>query len=357
MAAVLVVPLVIVAHGQHSSLAPKSSARAKTGQRQKSQSPSAEDFGRVEQQLDSIDQTLRKSDVDLRLDAIDKSIVELKRSSILSTLLPALIAFLAAIVGVLIGGWVNYELQRRRLVQEEKIASDRAEHEKLLADAKASQERELSERQSKLQIGSAVVEWQLKQLYLLYGPVRALLGQSFGLYRQMNKVLEKADRERFRFVTVQDPQGQNSEDGEQFQIRMPSQEWERFRMVMHIDQVYGRGFGVETYFYEIVSIGARVVTIIEQNAGYARPEEAQLMNVFAQYLAHFAVLKHLHGMARAVLVKARSQSNSSTTETDTIENLEVDVSAVFPVELHTLINQGFNAITKDIEQWRGKALA
>jgi hypothetical protein len=128
-------------------------------------------------------------------------------------------------------------------------------------------------------------------------------------------------------------------------------------MVMHIEQVYGLGFGVETYFDEIVSIGARIVTIIEQNAGYARPEEVQLMNVFARYLAHFAVLKHLHGIARAALANARSQSFSSTNETDTIENLKVDVSAVFPVELHDLINQGFNAITKDIEQWRAKALA
>jgi hypothetical protein len=89
-------------------------------------------------------------------------------------------------------------------------------------------------------------------------------------------------------------QGQNAEHGEEFQIRAPTQEWERFRRVMHIDQVYGQAFGVETYFDEIVSIGARIVTIIEQHAGYARPEEEQLMNVFAKYLAHFAVLKHLH---------------------------------------------------------------
>jgi hypothetical protein len=217
--------------------------------------------------------------------------------------------------------------------------------------------RELAERQSKLLIGNAVVEWQLKQLYLLYGPVRALLGQSFGLYRQMNKVLENADRERFRFVTVPDSLGQNSEDGEQFQIRTPSHEWERFRMVMHINEVYGQGFGVETYFDEIVSIGTRIVTIIEQSAGYARPEEAQLMNVFARYLAHFAVLKHLHGIARAASAWERSRSLSSTNETDTFENLKVDVSAVFPVELHDLINQGFNAITKDIGQWRARALA
>jgi hypothetical protein len=126
---------------------------------------------------------------------------------------------------------------------------------------------------------------------------------------------------------------------------------------MHIGQVYGRGFGVESYFDEIVSIGKRIVNIIEQNAGYARPEEKQLMSVFAKYLAHYAVLKHLHDVAQADQARARSHANNSTTETDTLEVLKVDVSAVFPTELHDLINDGFQAIIKDIEQWRGKALA
>lgn len=99
-----------------------------------------------------------------------------------------------------------------------------------------------------------------------------------------------------------------------------------------------------------------MVKIIEQNAGYARPEEEQLMSVFAKYLAHFAVLKHLHGIAKAGLVRSRSRSNGSTIKTDSLDQLKVDVSAVFPTELHDLINAGFKAITKDIEQWRERAL-
>lgn len=86
---------------------------------------------------------------------------------------------------MLLGGILNERLQRRRLVQEIHLANSKADQEKQLAADKARQEREFSEKQSQLQIGHAVVEWELKQLSLLYGPVRALLGQSFGLYRQM----------------------------------------------------------------------------------------------------------------------------------------------------------------------------
>ncbi len=142
-----------------------------------------------------------------------------------------------------------------------------------------------------------------------------------------------------------------------FQVIITGRFWVIAEAVMHIDQVYGRGYGVETYFDEIVSIGGRIVKIIEQNAGYARPEEEQLMNVFAKYLAHFAVLNHLHGLAKAALVRSGSESNSSATEAGSLEPMKVDVSAVFPTELHDLINAGFKAITKDIEQWREKAVA
>lgn len=350
LAAFLVLLLSSITHAQQAPVVPKKPASNETAPSSAAQS-SADVCAAVEQRLESLDQTLRNSDVDSRLTEIETAVKGLKRSSMLSTLLPAIIAATAAIVGVFFGGFVNDRLQRVRLLQEEKVASTKAEHESRLAEAKAKQERELAEKQSKVQIGNAVVEWQLKQLYLLYGPVRALLGQSFGLYRQMNTVLQHADSNRFRFIKVTDARGQNAEHGEEFQIRTAAQEWERFRTVMHIDQVYGQRFGVETYFDEIVSIGARIVTIIEQNAGYARPEEEQLMNVFAKYLAHFAVLKHLHGIAKTQLGN-KSQAKDSTTE-----QLTVDVSAVFPVELHDLINQGFKAITKDIEQWREKAIA
>jgi len=305
--------------------------------------PSAEAWNRIQQRLDIIDQKLNTDQLESRLAAIEKAIADLKRSSLLMSLLPAAIAALAGILGAFIGGSVNERLQRKRLTGEAAMAETKARHE-----------RELAEKQAKLQIGNAVVEWQLKQLYLLYGPVRALLGQSFGLYSQMNKVLLQMKPGQFRFVKVNNPE-QNAQQSEEFQIRI-GEEWQRFRTVMHIGHVYGRDLGVETYFDEIVEIGKRVVSIIEQHAGYARPEEKDLMSVFARYLAHFAVLKHLHAVARGSLTKSRSVSESLM-QNDAIQPLKVDLSAVFPLELHTLIDEGFDGINRDIQEWRRRALA
>jgi hypothetical protein len=164
-----------------------------------------------------------------------------------------------------------------------------------------------------------------------------------------------ADGERFRFFQDKDAKGQNAEFGEVFQIHI-SGEWMRFRTVLHIDQVYGKGFGVETYFDEIVSIGERIVKIIEQHAGYARPEEEQLMAVFAKYLAHQAVLKHLLEREKTDLASSQSPRRNLIRAAPH-QQFKVDLSAVFPVELHDLISQGFDAISKDIEKWRAKALA
>src|SRR5262249_26773953 len=138
-------------------------------------------------------QKSNSSDVQAHLSQVEKEIADLKGSSFAATLAPALIAALAGLGGVLLGGIINQRLQTKS----------------------AQQERELSEKQAKLQIGNAVIEWQLKQLSLLYGPVRALLGQSFGLYRQMNTVLEAADSKQFRFTNVD-----GGLDERQFQIQV-----------------------------------------------------------------------------------------------------------------------------------------
>ena len=296
------------------------SPQIKVAHPQTASSQVAQPLSATPEQLDTIEKHLSRletaqetssANVQEHLDRLEKEIADLKRSSLFATLGPALIAALAGLTGVLVGGLINQRLQTK-----------------------------LTEKQARLQIGNAVVEWQLKQLSLLYGPVRALLGQSFGLYRQMNRVLEAADSNRFRFAKV----GGNL-DGQQFQIQISPGNWERFRTVMHISQVYGKGLGVETYFDDIVSIGERIVTIIEQQAGYARPQEKELMTVFARYLAHFAVLNHLHAEAKRRLFQTPVGEPP----------MKVDLSAVFPEELHDLINNGFQAISKDIEEWRLKA--
>jgi hypothetical protein len=80
------------------------------------------------------------------------------------------------------------------------------------------------------------------------------------------------------------------------------------------------------------------------------------MEVFAKYLAHFAVLKHIHGLAKS---RAERFSDGADVETpgELLQGrLLVDVSAVFPSKLHDLVNAGFSALSHDVEDWRQRAI-
>jgi hypothetical protein len=297
----------------------------------------------IDGRLSAIEQTLKPSGTDAKLAVIEQLIRDIKPTSLVTTLMPSVIAFIGALGGVLIGGYVNERLQRARLTQEAKIADDKATHEKELASAKAKQDRELSEKQTKLQIGNAVIDWEIKQLSLLYGPLRALLGQSRALYAEMNAALVQQSP-LFRLFG-----GEDGTKKPEFQIQTSSGEWRRFRTVIDIFEVYGQGYGVEVYFDEIVSIGAEMVKVIQQQAGYARAEEKEVIGVFGNYLAHFAVLKAMHEAAKARVGKDPSSK--------TVPAPSVNISAAFPEVIHVLINQGFNAISEDIEKWRQQAAA
>jgi len=273
----------------------------------------------IEGRLAAIEQTLNRTSIDARLADIRDAVDKLKPPSFLTTILPSGIAALAGLLGVLAGGLLNGRLQKA-----------------------------LSDKQAKLQIGSAVIDWKLKQLSLLYGPLRALLGQSFGLYREMNTILlTRTDKFRYN-PTGTDP------DKKEFEVETSPGNWTRFRTVIHILEVYGKGFGVDTYFDEIVSIGSQMVKIIQEHAGYARPEEKDLMGVFGKYLAHYAVLKAVHEAAKANVAGQPGGTAGPATPTPP---LQVNVSAAFPEVIHTLINQGFDALASDIEQWHQKAVA
>ena len=117
-----------------------------------------------------------------------------------------------------------------------------------------------------------------------------------------------------------------------------------------MQQVYGQGFEVELYIDEIIAIGARIVTIIQEKAGYARSEEANLMRVFGTYLAHFAVMNHQHKYAKQL----HREGDAPVDEAKSHLLLTVDSAAVFPLELPSMINTGFSAITHDIEEWKKK---
>ena len=61
-------------------------------------------------------------------------------------------------------------------------------------------QQKINRMDSEAKVANTYVEWQLKQLSELYGPIRALLGQSNVLYRQMNRALVFADINRVRLV-------------------------------------------------------------------------------------------------------------------------------------------------------------
>jgi len=268
------------------------------------------------------------AEVATRLTAVEKAIE--KKDSDKGSIMPAVFGLL----GVFLGGIINAFMADRS-----------AKNAKQLADAKATQERELAENRAKLEIGNSFVQWELKQLSELYGPLRALLGQSNAMYRQMNEALSLADKTRFRLTG-----GSNDFDKQEFQIRLPGSDWTHFRTVIHIRQVYGRGYGVEEYFDVIVAIGGRMVKIIEEKAGYARPEQTELLSVFGKYLAHYAVLKRLHSD-----MKGSAQDTKVSEIQGAVAPMKVHESAVFPREIKSLVDQGFEVINKELLEWRSRA--
>ena len=191
-------------------------------------------------------------------------------------------------------------------------------------------QRKINRADAEAKVANTYVEWQLRQLSELYAPLRALLGQSNVLYRQMNNALIEAAPDRFRFVVGGDF------DGKVFEVRSAEQ-WVRFRTVEHIAEVYNRGYGVEPYFNDVVDVGQRIVGLIQDKAGYARQEDGQLILVMGQYLAHFFVLKRLLERVRA---------NESPHESF------VDKFATFPAEIQELVNKGFQEINKQVIEWR-----
>lgn len=279
----------------------------------------------IEGRLAAIEGKVEPVGLDARLGKLEDAIRGLKPTPLLVTLLPSFIALLSGLVGVLIGGWNAERLQTK----------------------KAEQDLAASERQAKRELGKAVVEFEIKQLSLLYGPLRALLGQSEALYREMNNVLIGKDGKRFQLL-------EKTGERPEFQIREATGQWGRFRTVLHIFEVYGKGYGVETYFDEIVAIGAEIVKIIQQQAGYARPEEKELMAVFGRYLAHFAVLKSIYEAAKQAIAPQAPAPQG----TPIVPHAPgVNPSAAFPDVIHTLVNQGFDAINKDVQDWRQRATA
>jgi hypothetical protein len=282
--------------------------------------------------------------VETRLTSIDAAVQKLAAKSDKTDYTPVLIPAAGGLLGVAIGAFVTYLMQRRLLLHQQRLASEAAEQNKQLAEAKAAQERELASKRAALEIGNSFVQWQLKQLSELYGPLHALLSQSRALYRHMNDVLVKIDPTRFRF----EPHSQSGPRGPSMEIHSNGR-WVLFRTLLHIEQVYGRGYGVDDYFSEIVETGGRMVKTIQEKAGYVRPEQNDLPAVFGRYLAHYSVLKRLHDHVTAQYGGASSGAHNPKPPIAVIE------AAVFPREIDGLVAEGFWAITEELNSWRVKA--
>lgn len=245
-------------------------------------------------------------EISARLAVIDTTVARLARPAkpdLWSVLIPAVIG----LIGVVVGSGLN-------LFAQHQLESSRA----------------------KTELGSAAVQWQLKQLAELYGPLHALLRQSHTLYRDMNAVLEKRESGRFKILPAT-PGDPVYLDNKVFKIKVGN-DWVPFRTIMHLHEVYGKEYGVEPYFDEIVSIGGQIVKVIHDKAGYARPEELELSEVFGKYLAHYSVLTQLHAALK-----------------DPSKKIPVDQWAVFPNEIQGLVDAGFNAISGDLMEWRARA--
>lgn len=193
-------------------------------------------------------------------------------------------------------------------------------------------QRSLNREQAQAVVSNSYVEWQLKQLSELYGPLRALLGQSNAMYRQMNRVLAAAEPNLFR---LRKEEGGDF-DNEVFEILVDGH-WCRFRTVKHLVEVYNKGYGVEPYFDDVVKVGARIADLIRDKAGYAQPSDQQLIDVMGSYLAHYAVLSRLYQQAK---------------DGESPRSNKADEQATFPIAIQKLVNDGFATLNVEVMDWK-----
>lgn len=238
---------------------------------------------------------------------------------------------------------------------------------------------DLAMGKSKLDVAKSLVDWKLRQLAELYGPLRTLFAQSNAIYRVMNVVLERAEPSKFKLLTPADlatKQFENfkaaaDDDGNLFVFaREPGGVWGRFRTVMFIDEVYGREYEVELYFDQIVDISKRIVNVIETKAGLAVSEaeggaisgqssiastslQDTLRHKFGQYLAHAAVLQCIHANRRAAFLKKIGSSVGE--DGPPALNLATHVSAAFPEQIQRLVGTAYNELQRDVAAWAQRA--
>jgi hypothetical protein len=247
--------------------------------------------------------------IDSQLKNIEVGIEYLKGKSNDTNWLNPVLNLVSVLVGAFLGGLLSYLLQKQ---------------------------------QKKFETSKSLVDWKVTQLQELYGPLNALLHQSNTLYRLMNGVLLNADPKKFR---LRDDEDNADFDKKLFEI-YENDSWNIFRTVVHIDEVYGRRFGIECYFDEIIANGERMVAVIEKSAGYVREDQPILASVFGKYLAHFKILRKLH-----FETKTRLEARNTKQQEESHSHMVIDKSAAFPLEIQGLVQDGYNNLIHDLNRW------
>lgn len=252
---------------------------------------------------------LKQEQISNQLDHIDKEIQFLKgkASEDKKDWVTPTLSLIGVFLGVIAGGIVNHKLQMS---------------------------------QKKFEICKSLMDWKVKQLSDLYGPLYALLHQSSALYRHMNNVLIASNNNKFRLNS--DPT-HGDFDMKIFQI-CENNKWIDFRTVTHIDSVYGHSFKIELYFDEIIKIGERMVKIIEERAGYIRDDQPVLAEMFGQYLAHYSVLRKIHG-------ERKNAFNNVNADLKKSSNMSADESAAFPRDIQKLVQTGYKDLNAELNAW------
>lgn len=222
-----------------------------------------------------------------------------------------LIAALSAMVGGLIAGLINWYLQHQKLKHEK---------EQAIKGIGIDAAKELN-------------GLRLRQLGELYGPLKALLGQSKGVHHQLCLQLVQSDPARFRLQD--DP---NSTLGKSCEIYSQGK-WEPFRLLYEIHTLYGNRHKIDPLVTQIIKISKSIIDVIRDKAGLALSEQSEIHDAFAKYLSHIAILEDAYQTARSPAGKRK------------VLGVREYSYGAYPRELNKLVDDGFCKISLELKGW------
>lgn len=189
------------------------------------------------------------------------------RAAIITALAVIGVAFVT-LLGSLIGQFLLASRQDRRAI----VAAEQAA--------------ELAKQEAIFRQTGTILEYRLKQMEQFYGPMRALLEQSRGLYEKMCDQLAQDEPQRYRQLSEPDAQGYvmqvfDDKDGT----------WKGFRLLDQLPAVRQSNPKAFALAEETLHIGEKMTEILSERAGLASEE---VLDVLGQYMAHYATLSLIH---------------------------------------------------------------